>query len=106
MLGTLRSERKFSSMPGGVYKPPQTERLEILGVNAKAATATAPDPSRVSPGENSAEALAPIIAELRDSGAHTLQQLADALNERGLATTAGARWHKGSVGKLIDAMSA
>ena len=35
----------------------------------------------------------PIIAQVRKAGASTLQQIADALNDRGVATARGGSWY-------------
>jgi DNA invertase Pin-like site-specific DNA recombinase len=41
--------------------------------------------------------VAPIIADIRRTGATTLRQIADALNSRGVPTPRGGRWHAMSV---------
>jgi DNA invertase Pin-like site-specific DNA recombinase len=45
--------------------------------------------------------VAPIIAEIRRSGATTLRQVADALNARGVPTPRGGRWHAMSVRNVL-----
>jgi DNA invertase Pin-like site-specific DNA recombinase len=45
--------------------------------------------------------VAPIVAEIRRSGATTLRQIAEALNARGVPTPRGGRWHAMSVRNLI-----
>jgi DNA invertase Pin-like site-specific DNA recombinase len=45
--------------------------------------------------------VAPIIAEIRRSGATTLRQIADALNARGVPTPRGGRWHAMSVRNVL-----
>jgi Recombinase len=40
---------------------------------------------------------APIIADIRRTGATTLRQIADALNARGVPTPRGGRWYAMSV---------
>lgn len=45
--------------------------------------------------------LAPVIEALRSEGMTSLGTLADALNERGMLTPRGGRWHKSSVRNLL-----
>jgi hypothetical protein len=46
--------------------------------------------------------LPPIIKGLRASGITTLTGLADALNERGIQTPQGRRWHAMTVKRLVE----
>jgi DNA invertase Pin-like site-specific DNA recombinase len=48
--------------------------------------------------------LAPIIAELRASGAVTLQAIADGLNERGIPAARGGQWGITQVVRLLEAI--
>lgn len=48
-----------------------------------------------------AENLKPVLAALTASGATTLGAIANALNERGMLTPRGGRWHKSSVRNLV-----
>lgn len=45
--------------------------------------------------------LAPVVDDLRAQGATTLQALAEKLNEGGMQTPRGARWHASSVRNLL-----
>lgn len=51
-----------------------------------------------------AEAVAPVIQELRQAGATTLQQLADGLNQRGVRTARGGSWHPAQVARIVEAV--
>jgi DNA invertase Pin-like site-specific DNA recombinase len=53
----------------------------------------------------SAASLAPIIAELRKSGATTVRNLCAALNERGVPSREGRRWHLRSTGLLLQRLT-
>jgi hypothetical protein len=44
----------------------------------------------------------PIIEGLRSSGISTLTGLADALNERGIQTPQGRRWHPMTVKRVVE----
>lgn len=46
--------------------------------------------------------LAPVIVAMRSEGIATLGGLASALNERGMLTPRGGRWHKSSVKNLLS----
>jgi len=46
--------------------------------------------------------LLPIVESLRASGVRDLRGLAEALNDRGVRTARGARWHVSNVKNLID----
>jgi DNA invertase Pin-like site-specific DNA recombinase len=48
--------------------------------------------------------VAPIIAEIRRSGATTLRAIADALNSRGVKTERGGEWYAGTVKNVLDRM--
>jgi DNA invertase Pin-like site-specific DNA recombinase len=48
----------------------------------------------------------PIIASLRASGVRDLRRLAAALNNRGVRTARGGRWHVSNVKNLVDRLSA
>ncbi len=49
-----------------------------------------------------AKGLSGIISELRADGVATLSSIAQALNDRGILTPRGGRWHKTSVSRLLD----
>ena len=49
--------------------------------------------------------LAPIIAEIRASGATTLQQIADGLNARGIPTAWGRKWAPTQVSRVEAGMA-
>jgi hypothetical protein len=48
----------------------------------------------------------PIIESLRQSGVRDLRGLAMALNNRGVRTARGGRWHVSNVKNLIDRLPA
>jgi DNA invertase Pin-like site-specific DNA recombinase len=48
-----------------------------------------------------AQGLAPVLRELRSSGVITLRRIAQALNERGMLTRRGGRWHVPAVRNLL-----
>lgn len=48
-----------------------------------------------------AQTLAPVLAELRSQGLVTLRELAEALNDRGMLTRRGGRWHVSNVRNLL-----
>lgn len=45
--------------------------------------------------------LAPILTEIRDSGAVTLRAIADALNARGISTPRGGKWSATQVSRIM-----
>ena len=51
--------------------------------------------------EAHARDLAPVLEELRAQGVHSLRGLAAALNERGMLTRRGGRWHVSNVRNLL-----
>jgi DNA invertase Pin-like site-specific DNA recombinase len=56
----------------------------------------------VAKAEAHAANLAPVIAAMRAEGLASLGDLAAALNDRGMLTPRGARWHKSSVRNLLQ----
>lgn len=46
--------------------------------------------------------LAPILAEIQAGGATSLQQIADALNARGIPAARGGSWSKTQVARMLD----
>ena len=44
----------------------------------------------------------PIIRQAKKAGASTLQQIADALNDRGVATARGGKWYPSNVKNILD----
>jgi DNA invertase Pin-like site-specific DNA recombinase len=51
--------------------------------------------------DDHAAALAPVVAALQEEGHNTLRALAEALNNRGMMTRRGGRWHVSSVRNLL-----
>lgn len=49
-----------------------------------------------------AASLRPVVEELRREGCTTLGAIAEALNERGMLTPRGGRWHRSSVKNLLE----
>jgi DNA invertase Pin-like site-specific DNA recombinase len=45
--------------------------------------------------------LLPIIREAQKAGAHTLREIAEALNARGIATARGGQWYAQSVANIL-----
>lgn len=56
--------------------------------------------------DHHAAKLAPVIADLRQSGLTSLASLAHELNERGMLTPRGGRWHPSSVRNLLARLPA
>jgi len=52
-----------------------------------------------------AGSLAPVVQALQAEGFQTLGSLAHQLNERGILTPRGAKWHRSSVANLLDRLS-
>jgi DNA invertase Pin-like site-specific DNA recombinase len=50
--------------------------------------------------------LAPVVARLREEGVVSLGGIAAALNERGMITPRGGRWHKATVANLLGRLAA
>jgi Recombinase len=50
--------------------------------------------------------LAPIIAEIRASGATSLGRIAKSLNERGIRTPRGAEWQPVQVKRVLERIAA
>jgi DNA invertase Pin-like site-specific DNA recombinase len=48
-----------------------------------------------------AAGLAPVVAAIRSSGAATLEAITVALNQRGIRSARGGRWHASSVANLL-----
>lgn len=61
---------------------------------------------RSAKADEKARDLAPIIADLREHGAHSLSQLASGLNARGYRTARGREWHSMSVLRVLERLSA
>jgi DNA invertase Pin-like site-specific DNA recombinase len=53
-----------------------------------------------------ARGLAPVVARLREEGVESLGGIAAALNERGMITPRGGRWHKATVANLLGRLAA
>ena len=53
-----------------------------------------------------AENLRPVVEALRSDGVTSLGRIAHQLNERGMLTPRGGRWHKNSVRNLIARLEA
>jgi len=53
-----------------------------------------------------AAGLAPMVNDLRAQGPPTLHQIADALNDRGIQTRRGGRWHVSNVRNLLARLNA
>ena len=52
--------------------------------------------------ERFAGTVLPIIRQAKKAGASTLQQIADALNDRGVATARGGKWYPSNVKNILD----
>ena len=52
--------------------------------------------------DNHAKDLAPVIESIRSEGIESLGGIANTLNERGMLTPRGGRWHKSSVSNLLS----
>ncbi len=51
--------------------------------------------------DNHAANVLPIIREIREAGATTLREIADALNARGVATARGGQWYAMTVRNVL-----
>jgi DNA invertase Pin-like site-specific DNA recombinase len=51
--------------------------------------------------ERHASMVLPIIREIKRAGARTLREIAEALNERGVATARGGQWHATTVSNVL-----
>jgi hypothetical protein len=51
--------------------------------------------------EHFAGTVLPIIKQVKKAGATTLEQIADALNDRGVATARGGSWYPSNVGNVL-----
>jgi DNA invertase Pin-like site-specific DNA recombinase len=49
--------------------------------------------------------LGPLVEQARESGAASLRQLADALNQSGVLSRHGGRWHPASVARLLSRLA-
>ena len=61
---------------------------------------------RIKKAEARAADLAPIIAEIRASGATSLSRIAKALNERGIRTPRGSEWRPVQVKRVLERIAA
>jgi DNA invertase Pin-like site-specific DNA recombinase len=52
--------------------------------------------------ERHARDLAPVVEDIRAGGATSLRAIANELNDRGMLTRRGGRWHKSTVMNLLD----
>jgi hypothetical protein len=52
--------------------------------------------------DRQAQDLAPVIADIRAGGATSLRAIASELNDRGMLTRRGGRWHVSTVMNLLD----
>ena len=52
-----------------------------------------------------AQDLAPVVEDIRGSGATSLRAIAAELNERGMLTRRGGRWHVSTVTNLLERLS-
>lgn len=53
-----------------------------------------------------AKEVSPVIAEVRGQGITSVRKIADALNDRGITTPRGGRWHATSVQRLLERLAA
>jgi len=80
----------------------------VLGGNRGNCTQIASKGNRASAAARGAAAaqrardLVPVIAELRESGAVSLAQIADGLNQRGITTARGGQWSPAQVYRVIE----
>jgi Recombinase len=52
--------------------------------------------------ERHARVLAPVVEDIRSGGATSLRAIAAELNDRGMLTRRGGRWHVSTVKNLLD----
>ena len=72
--------------------------LPVIGDKGRAISLS----TRQAKAQSRAADLAPIIAELRASGALTLQQIAEGLNTKGIRTACGGAWSREQVRRVLD----
>ena len=56
--------------------------------------------------DNRATDLAPIIADMRQQGVGSVRAMAREMNQRGILTARGGRWHPTTVARLLDRLAA
>jgi DNA invertase Pin-like site-specific DNA recombinase len=57
--------------------------------------------TQVAAADQFVTALMPVVAAIRDAGASTLDAITSALNDKGIRTARGARWHVSTVANLL-----
>jgi DNA invertase Pin-like site-specific DNA recombinase len=62
--------------------------------------------ARVKKARQGALTLLPIVNQIRDTGVVSLRGIADELNQRGVKTSRGGRWHAASVARLVERVAA
>jgi DNA invertase Pin-like site-specific DNA recombinase len=70
--------------------------LALAGANGRA--------TAVSSADKFAAGLLPLVQALQSSGARTLEALTQGLNERGVRSARGSRWHASSVANMLGRM--
>jgi DNA invertase Pin-like site-specific DNA recombinase len=81
--------KKFGSTRGN---------LPVIGDKGRAASLA----TRQAKAESRAAHLAPVIEELRASGAVSLRQIAERLNARGIRTAPGGAWSREQVRRVLE----
>ena len=82
-------------------KSPRSTRLPEPGPKAAAKGTAIAAAVRQEKATRWAADLAPILAEIRASGATSLGQIADALNARGIPAAKGGSWSKTQVMRVL-----
>jgi DNA invertase Pin-like site-specific DNA recombinase len=97
----LISERTKAALAARVATKGQWDRKAkqhlVPGAGQSAAAAAIKERAK-----QSAADLAPIIADIRETGATSLQAIAAALNERGIATARGGQWYPSSIARVLS----
>jgi hypothetical protein len=99
------NKRNIKSARGGRWHPQAVANLlaRLRGAREAALAASREGRSVVQrAADQRAQAVAPIVQELRAGGVATLQAMADALNDRHVKTARGGRWHPASVLSLLS----
>ena len=91
------SERAFSGVGWTSMKKPATPTAAAARAKGTLAAARV----RTAKALESYREIAPMMAELREAG-FTLQQIADRLNEEGIATRRGRAWSAMQVSRVLD----
>ena len=89
------------SLSGSGLLPPVDGVVQLLGLGEHSRLPIG-RANQISGADFFAAGLIPIVQALQSSGATTLEAITRGLNERGVRTARGARWHVSSVANLLS----